>query len=359
MIILAIDPGFDLRNGVVLSVNLGYGSYEYAEGRELQQRLLDHVSGMPGVELAALTSFMPLGITHGHHDVFVDGYEPSPDEFMLVKRNMVSPGYFETMGIRVLRGRAIDERDTEGTQPVAMVNETMARRFWPEADPIGRTVRADLGVTYTVVGIVEDGKYGALLEAPESYLILPLGRAEYVERTNVVVRADGDVRALAHQLAFEVRDITPDLPPPIAMTIQEYLDYSLGGARGPALMIGAFGLLAFVLASIGLYGVMSYGVSQRTREFGVRLALGATTGGVAKLVLRSGLQTTVVGIVFGVLLAFAGTRALSGMLYGVDSFDPIVFTLVPGVFLLVGQLASYLPARHASKADPVVVLRVE
>ncbi len=124
-------------------------------------------------------------------------------------------------------------------------------------------------------------------------------------------------------------------------------------------MVGVFGVLAFVLASIGLYGVMSYGVSQRTREFGVRLALGATTGGVARMVLRKGLWTTLVGIGIGMMLALASTRVLSGMLYGVGSLDPIVFTLVPGAFLLVGQLASYLPARHASKADPVVVLRAE
>ncbi len=356
---LEIDPGFDLRNGVVVSVNLGYGQYDEAEGRELQQRLLDRVRMMPGVESAAHAAFMPLGVSHGHHSVFVDGYEPSPDESITVKRNMVTSEYFQTMGIRVLRGRAIDERDTEDTQPVAMVNETMARRFWPDSDPIGRTVRADLGIAYTVVGIIEDGKYGALLETPESYLVLPTAQAEYVERTNIVVKALGDGRALALQLASEARDVAPDLLPPTAMTIPEYLDYSLGDARGPAIMVGTFGLLAFVLASIGLYGVMSYGVSQRTREFGVRLALGATTAGVAGMVLRKGLLTTLIGIGVGVTLALVGVRALSGSLYGVSFVDPIVFTLVPVVFLLVGQLASYIPARRASKADPVVVLRAE
>jgi macrolide transport system ATP-binding/permease protein len=356
---IRVDPGFDLREGVVVSLNLGYGQYDESQGRELQQRLLDRFARMPGVESAALTSFMPLGISHGHHDVFIDGYEPSPDEFMLVKRNMVSPGYFDTMGIRVLRGRAIDERDTEDSEPVAMVNETMAQRFWPGSDPIGRTVRADMGITYTVIGIVEDGKYGALLESPESYLVLPRVRAEYVEMANLVVRANGDARMLARELEFEVRNIAPDLPPPTVMTIPDYLDFSLGNARTPALLVGVFGLLAFVLASIGLYGMMSYGVSQRTREFGVRLALGASTTGVVRMVLKKGLQTTVVGIVVGMLLAFAGTRVLSGMLYGIGALDPIVFTVVPAVFLLVGQLASYLPARHASKADPVVVLRAE
>ena len=356
---LAIDPGFDLPNGVVMPMNLGYGQYDEAEGRELHQRLLTRVRSMPEVRSAALTAFAPLGIIHGHHDVQIDGYEPAPEEFMLVKRNMVSPDYFETMGIRVLRGRAIDGRDTEEADPVAMINETMARRFWPDQDPIGRTVQADLGIIYTVVGIVEDGKYGALQEAPEPYLVLPLTQSEYVDRMNLVVRTSGDASALAHRLNAEVRDIAPDLPPATAITSSEYLEYSVGSTKGPAVMIGAFGLLALVLAMVGLYGVMWYSVTQRTREFGVRLALGASEGEVVRMVLGKGLRTTLVGVVLGFLLALAGTRVLSGLLYGVGTLDPLVFSLIPAVLLGVGQLASYLPARHASRADPVVVLRAE
>jgi predicted permease len=287
---LAIDPGFDLPNGVVMPMNLGYGQYTEAEGRELHQRLLDRVRSMPGVESAALTAFAPLGITHGHHDVYINGYEPAPDELMLVKRNMVSPAYFETMGVRVLRGRAIDARDTEEAEPVAMVNETMARRFWPDQDAIGRTVQADLGITYSVVGIVEDGKYGSLQETPESYLVLPLTQSEYVERMNLVVRTSGDASALARQLTSEVREIAPGLPPSTAMTSRQYLEYSVGNARGPAIMVGAFGVLALVLATVGLYGVMWYGVTQRTREFGVRLALGASEEEVVKMVLGQGVE---------------------------------------------------------------------
>jgi predicted permease len=356
---LAIDPGFDLPNGVVMPMNLGYGQFDEAEGRELHQRLLHRVRSMPGVESAALTAFAPLGITHGHHDVYIDGYEPAPDERMLVKRNMVSTAYFETMGVRVLRGRAIDERDTEDADPVAMVNETMARRFWPDQDPIGRTVQADLGITYSVVGIVEDGKYGSLQETPESYLVLPLTQSEYVERMNLVVRSSGDAPALARQIASEVREIAPGLPPSTAMTSRRYLEYSVGNAMLPAIMVGAFGLLALVLATVGLYGVMWYGVTQRTREFGVRLALGASEEEVVKMVLGKGLRMTLVGVVLGSILALAGTRALSGLLYGVGTLDPVVFSLVPALLIGVGLLASYLPARHASRADPVVVLRAE
>jgi predicted permease len=356
---LAIDPGFDLPNGIVVPMNLGYGQYDEAQGRELHQRLLERVRSMPEVRSAALTAFAPLGMVHGHHDVYVDGYVPAPDELMLVKRNMVSPAYFETMGIRVLRGRAIDERDTEEAQPVAMVNETMAERFWPDQDPIGRTVQADLGTTYTVIGIVEDGKYSSLQEAPEPYLVLPLTQAEYVDRMNLVVRTAGNASALARLVTTEVREMAPNLPPAVAMTTPEYLEYSVGDAKGPAIMIGVFGLLALVLASLGLYGVMWYSVTRRTREFGVRLALGASEGEVTRMVLGKGLKTTVLGVILGFFLALGVTRLLSGLLFGVGTMDPLVFSLVPAILLGVGQIASFLPARHASKSDPVVVLKAE
>jgi predicted permease len=356
---LAIDPGFDLPNGVVLPINLGYGQFEEEDGRELHRLLLDRVRSMPGVDRAALAAFTPLGVTHGHHDIDVEGYEPAPDELMLVKRNMVSAAYFETMGVRVLRGRAIDDRDTGDADPVAMVNETMARRFWPGQDPIGLTVRADLGTTYTVIGIVEDGKYASLHEAPEPYLVLPLTQSEYVERMNLVVRTSGDASALVPELTAEMRELAPGLPPSTAMTSSRYLEYSVGNTREPAVVVFAFGVLALVLAAIGLYGVMWYTVSQRANEFGIRLALGASKEDVVRMVLGQGLVTTLVGVVLGVLLAAAGARLLSGLLYEVGALDPIVFSIVPAALLVVGQLASYLPARCASNSDPVVVMKSE
>jgi len=239
------------------------------------------------------------------------------------------------------------------------VNETMAQRFWPDQDPLGRTVQADLGTTYSVVGIVEDGKYGALQETPESYLLLPLTQSEYVERMNLVVRTPGDASALTRQLSSVVREIAPGLPTSTALTSRQYLEYTVGNAKVPAILVGAFGVLALVLATVGLYGVMWYSVTQRTREFGVRLALGASEKEVVMMVMGKGLMTTLVGVVIGFILALAATRLLSGLLYGVGTFDPLVFFLVPAVLLGVGQLASYLPARHASRADPVVVLRAE
>jgi macrolide transport system ATP-binding/permease protein len=356
---LAIDPGFDLRGGVVLPLNLGFGQHDEAEGKALREQLLDRAATLPGVESAALAAFIPLGAIHGHHDVYIEGYEPAPDELMLVKRNMVSAGYFETMDVRVLNGRAIDHRDTESATPVAMVNETMARRFWPDRDPIGRTVRADLGINYTVIGVIEDGKYSSLRGPSESYLVLPLTQSEYVQRVNLVVKTRGDPREAIGPLRSAAQRVAPGLPISTILTIPQYLQYSVGEVKGPAILVSAFGLLALLLASVGLYGVMYRSVTQRTREFGVRLALGASEHGVVKMVLRQGLRTTLIGVGVGLLLALAVTRVLASLLLGVSPLDPIVFVLVAAVLLAVGQLASYLPARFASRADPVATLRAE
>lgn len=356
---LAIDPGFDLSNGIIMPINLGYSRLDEADGRELHRRLLNRVRSMAEVESAALTAFPPLGVVHGHHTVNVEGYVPAPDESMLVKRNMVSSGYFETMGVRVLRGRAFDERDTEDAEPVAMVNETMAERYWPGQDPIGRTVQADMGITYTVVGIIEDGKYASLQEAPAPYLALPVTQAEYWEGTSLVVRTRGDASVLARRLMTELREIAPGLPLTTALTGDEYLAETVGSARAPTVFVGAFGILALVLATVGLYGVMWYTVSQKTREFGVRVALGASQRQVVKMVLGRSLSLTLLGIVIGLVAALGVTRILSNLLYQVGPLDPLVFSVVPAVLLGVGLLAGLLPARHAARSDAVEVLRVE
>lgn len=356
---LAIDPGFDLPNGVVTPLNLGYGRLDEEEGRDLSQRLLQRVRAMPEVERAAIAAFPPLGNVHGRHWVTVEGYVRAPDESMVMLRNMVSPDYFETMGIRVLRGRAIDERDTEDADPVAVVNETMAARYWPGQDPIGRTVRADGGTTYTVVGIIEDGKYETLQEAPRPYLALPMAQAEYFEGLSLIVRARGDASALARRLQAEVREMAPNLPPTTPLTGREYLAETVGDARGPVALVGIFGILALVLATLGQYGVIWYTVSQRVREFSVRVALGASETRVVGMVLRRSLMMTVLGVVIGLALALALSRMLSSFLYQVDALDPFVFSAAALVLLAVGMLASVLPAKHAGKSDPAEVLRVE
>jgi predicted permease len=356
---LAIDPGFGLRQGVVVPLSMGYGQYSEEEGRILQRSLLEGVSALPGVESAAMASFLPLGLGHGRHDIRVEGYDPAPDERLLVMRNMVSPEFFSTMGILVVRGRSIDQRDAEDAPLVAMVNETMAERYWPGQNALGGRVQADLGQVYTVVGVFADGKYDSLTESRQPYLVLPQTQAEYVANASLVVRATGDPRALIPGLSSQVRGELPGVPPPRIRTISDYLEYSQGPASAPAFLVGVFGLLALLLASVGLYGVMAHSVSQRTREFGIRLAMGAEGSGIERLVLTGGLKIILFGMVVGSVLALSASQALASFLYQVDTLDPLPFLGAGAALLSVGLLASLLPARRASRSDPSASLRAE
>jgi predicted permease len=354
-----VDPGFDLRNGLVASVNLGFSPYDEVEGRSFYRRLFDRIESLPGVQSASAAAFVPFGQGHGRHDVTIDGYEPEPDEFMVPLRNMVDHHYFETMGIPIVRGRGFDEREREGSKPVALVNETMARRFWPGRDPIGSRIWADLGVEREVIGIVKDGKYLTRAEEQQPYLYIPLDQAEYLEHLHFVVGTTGEPLSLITPIQREVQRLDPTLPPPQIGTMTQYLEQSVISAKGPAVFIAAFGLLALAVAMAGVYGVMSYLVSQRTHEYGVRMALGAKNSEIVSLVLRRGLLTALSGIVLGLAGAFAATRILTGFLYNVSAMDPTVFAAVSLALAAIALLACFVPARSAAKVSPIEVLKAE
>jgi putative ABC transport system permease protein len=355
---LDVDPGFSLQDGLIAPVNLGYGQYTPAEGEAFFRELKARAEALPGVRSASFVAALPLGELHGHHDFQIDGYEPGPDEHMLVKRNMLDPDYLDTMGIRVVRGRGFTRMDQADTQPVAIVNETMARRYWPDGDALGGVVRADHGVPRVVVGVIQDGKYRSLGEEPQPYLCIPLSQADYVQRRYLVVRTAADSRSLLPVLEREIRVLDPALPVSVT-TVTEMRDKTTGNARMPALLFSVFGLLALVLAMVGVYGVVSYMVSGRTHEFGVRLALGARGQEIARLVLRHTLVTAVVGIGVGSVLALGTTRLLSGFLFGVDPLNPVVFTAVCLALVGTATAAAALPARRAARLEPMTVLRCE
>jgi predicted permease len=357
--VLAVDPGYDLRDGVVLPVNLAFSRYEEEESQRLFRELLERAESLPGARAATWAAFLPLGQGHGRHYVAIAGYQPDRDEFMTPRRNMVGPGYFEIMGIPVMQGRGIDGRDREDSEPVVVINETMARRYWPGRDPIGGTVAADLGIPRTVVGVMKDGKYGALNESPEPYLVIPLSQAPHMGALHLIVETEGDPRGMMQPLLREVRALDPNLPGLEAMTVREHLDLASAGARLPTVLVSSFGLLALALALVGVFGVMSYAVSQRVREFGIRVAMGADTAGIVRIVLVRGLRTTMLGVGAGVVLAVVATRVLAGMLYGVSTLDPLVFLTVSVALIVVAMVACYLPARRAAGVDPVTALRAE
>jgi len=340
-------------------VNLGYSQYEEADGRMLYQRFFDRIRTLPGVEQASMSAFLPLGANHGRHDTYIDGYEFGPDDYNAFLRNMVSPEYFDTMGIAIVRGRGFDDRDREDSKPVALVNETMANRFWQDRDPLGGRIFVDFGVEREVVGVVEDGWYLAIDEDAQPYVYIPLGQAEYLEHLSFVVRTHGDPSALVGLVQQEFSQVEPNLPLPLVQTVEEYMRLSIVDVHVTTILIGTFGLLALILAMTGVYGVMAYMVSQRTHEFGVRMALGAESSAIVLMVLRRGMKTTLVGIAAGLVLAAAVTRLLGGFLYEVSPLDPIVYLGVALALAVISILACYVPARLASRVDPMVALRVD
>ena len=354
---LDVDPGFDARNGLVAPVDLGFGQYSESEGREFERHLVDRVKALPGVKSAALAGNIPLGQLHLHGTVSIDGYVPAPGEQMVLERNVVGPEYFQTMGIPILEGRGIDDRDTKDSQPVAVINQAMAERYWPGRDPIGKTF--NFGKDWEVVGMIKDGKYDALNETPQPYFCLPLSQTDYVKSSYLVVRTLGDPRGAMLPILQLLQQLGPNLPPPRLLTLNQYLEESVQGTAGPAQVVGVFGLLALVLAMVGVYGVMSYSVSQRTHELGIRIALGARRNQILKLVLRRGLVVSLLGVGIGLAAALALSRVLAGFLYGVKAMDPVAFSVASLGLMLFALAACYIPARRATKVDPMVALRYE
>ena len=293
-------------------------------------------------------------------DLYVEGSDLPPDQVPDIHLTTIGTGYFETLGVPLLRGRDFRDADRGSAPQVAIVSDAAARRFWPGEDPIGRRLRLDDADTlaWTVVGVARDTKVLTLGEAPRPYLYLPFSQA-YDDAMSVIVRTSGDPAALLPLIRNEARALDPNLPIWEQKTMGEHLGLMLFAPRMGATLLSLFGVLAALLASIGLYGVVAYTVSQRTREVGIRVALGARPRDVVRLVVRQGMALVAVGSGLGVALALVMTRPLATFLYGVESFDPI--TVVSVVVLLgsVALVASFVPALRAARVDPMVALRYE
>ncbi|MBA3259952.1 MAG: ABC transporter permease [Gemmatimonadales bacterium] len=351
-----IDPGFATTGVALMRVELGVQGYDEERGRRFYEELLRGVRALPGVEAASLAELVPLGFSGQRRGLDVEGYQPRPGEEMEFGVNAVSPDYFRTMGVGLVRGRAFEERDRPGTTPVAIVNESFAQRFWPGADPIGRRI-VIRDVAREIVGVARDGKYVSLGEAPVPYYYLPW-RQWYESDMVLQVRTAGDSRTLLPLLAAQARSLDVELPVETT-TVEEHLGYALLPQRVGAIVLGGFGGIGVLLAALGLYGVMSYLVTQRTAEIGIRMALGATHVGVRWMVLRRGLGLTAVGLALGVLGALVAARFISAFLLGVSPTDPAILAAVVALFTAVAMAATWLPARRATRVDPVIALRSE
>jgi putative ABC transport system permease protein len=368
--VLAVDPGFDTEGLLLAATVLPAPRYpEPAQRDAFYKRVLQNVRALPGVESAGYTNFAPLVVKGGQSITLLEGRpRPGPDEIRrtIASNRAVSPGYLEMLGVRLVSGRLIDERDVRGAPRVALINETMARTHWPDRDPLGQRFRT--GATgpegdtlFTVVGVVGDIRaYGLdAAVAPETYMPLDQVAVPFMWSHNLVVRASGDPLALAPAIRRAVWDVDPDQPVSNITAMSEVLDGEVANRNTQLTLIGAFALLALVLAAVGLYGTLSYAVSQSTNEIGLRMALGAKQRTVVGAVVREALVTALVGIGVGLATAFALTRLIASFLYGVSATDPATAVAVAGALLIMTVLAAFVPARRAASVDPVTALRAE
>jgi predicted permease len=352
------DPGFDPKNVLLVTLDLQPNGYDEDESRDFFIRLGERVAMLPGVESVAFAHMLPLGVFGApSRSIEVEGYQRDRDQDMGFHYNVVSPGYFETLGIPLDRGRDFTSADGASSRDVVIVNETLARTFWPGREPIGRRIEVS-DRWREVVGVARDAKYVRLAEEPQPFFYLPSLQNSETEMTLHVRTAGGPATAAA-AVREAVQGLDPHLPLLELGTLEDRLEFSLFGYDMGSTFLAAAGVLALLLACIGLYGVVAYSASQRTRELGVRVALGATRREILALVLGRGMRLIMIGIVLGMAAALVLTSLLGSLLFGVGSTDPATFVATGLLLAAVALLACYIPARHATRVDPLIALRAE
>lgn len=368
--VLAVEPGFDPRG--VLSGMIALPATSYAKDPDVRaflQHALSRVSTLPGVERAGFTSAVPFGSAHSDSVILAEGYVAAPGESLVSpSRVIVTPGYFEALRIPLRRGRFFDARDTGEGQPVIIVDERLAAKFWPRQDPLGKRMylpdriedltKVGPNTTfYTVVGVVGSVKEFGLVSADERVGAYYFPYTQQTARTvALVVRAAGDPLALAPAIRRELSRLDPELPLYDVHSMEQRLERSVAGRRVAMTLAVGFGAVALLLAAVGIYGVLAYQVAQRTREIGIRMALGSHARGVFALILREGVVLLAAGFGAGLAGAFAIRRLLQRELYGVDPMEPAVVAAVAAALAAVALAACVLPARRASRIDPLVAL---
>ena len=359
-----INPGFDAEHILTLSFNTAAQKYDATKAAQFYQQLTNRVQALPGVESVSLAQSAPLSYFYSpafSAPVFVDGHEPPQGQNPpVVGNNTVGPNFFRTLGVPLISGREFTDRDREGAPHVAIVNETLVRDLFPNTDPIGQRLHvvSRQPSSWEIIGVVKDSKYRSLGEDSIPYIFLPYLQTPQ-PAMSLHVRTSGNPKEVAAAVRREVQALDPNLPAFHVMSLADNMDISLLPARFGAVLLGMFGFLALLIASIGIYGVMSYGVSERTQEMGIRMALGARAGDVLRLVISQGMWLALIGVAIGAGLAWAVTRVVKSYLYDVSVTDPVTFIGIALLLIGVALLACYVPARRATKVDPLEALRYE
>jgi predicted permease len=356
------DMGFRVDHTLMVSMDLRLQGYTEQRGQQFYEQLRDRVKARSGVRDVAFAANIPMGYDTGAENIFPEGQVASSKfQTELVFANYVQPEYSRTLGVAVIEGREFSKLDNATGPRVAIVNQSFANKFWPGQDPIGKTFQTERdGPKIQIVGLTRTGKYLFLYESPQAYVYFPLAQ-KYSSHATLLVHTDGDPHRLLEPVREEVRQLDSTLPLYDIGTMDEHVRYGkpLLPARLGAMLVGAFGLLGLILASVGVYGVISYSVSQRTQELGIRAALGARPGNVIYMVLRQGMSLSLIGMAIGVTIAFLMLRAMRSVLYGVGTTDLPTLAAVSLLLLMVAFIASYIPALRATKVDPVIALRHE
>jgi predicted permease len=346
-----VDPGLEPAKVVTASFSLSQSGYDEARGREFVSQMTQRIGALAGVEGVAFVNIVAFSDLFWFGSATIEGYQAQPNERLAFDFNAISPDYFKTVGTPLVSGREFTPRDAAGSPNVIVINEAMARRYWPGQDPIGRrTSRGE------VVGIVRDSREKGLRSDPRPAIYLPLLQ-NYQPDLTVLVRTALDSRQVIAAIRREVQSVEPSLPLHNLQTLAAQRDGSLYPERLAATLLTIFGCLALLLAAIGIYGVMSYAVAERTREMGIRSALGAQPGKLMRLVIGQGMAPAVVGLAIGSGASLMLTRLMKSLLFGVSATDPVVFAAIPLLLGMIALLACYVPARRAMRVDPVTALR--
>jgi predicted permease len=357
-----MDPGFDARGVLLVSLNPELIGYNEEQTKDFFRQIVARSANLPGVQAASVGRLVPLSdSSNSNGPILKEGETLAPGSSgRNVLNNVVSPGHFKTLQIPILAGRDFDERDHKDAQRVVIVNERMAETLWPGENAVGKRilVGSPNNKPLEVIGVVKTGKYRALAENPRLYYYTPMeqrGSSDMI----LMLRTDGDPRNLVGAIRKEVESLDRRIPLYAIKTMDEHMKWPLWAPNMAATLALAFAVVALLLSAVGLYSVMAYIVSQRTREVGIRMALGAQRFDVLRLITRQGMWLAVIGIVIGFGLSLALARVLSSVLIGVSSYDATIFLVVPVLLGAVAMIACLVPARRATKIDPLKALRYE